>query len=91
MKFRPVHEICLEELTRKDGKRIYVDKAIHWAELYAKGAIAPVKAIPKLIAAIKSAANGCFENGEDRPVFKEAIKNLEEQLKAKKETAATST
>ena len=82
MEFRPVHEICLKELTREDGKRIYTDKAIYWAELYAKGAISPVKAIPELIAAIKKSANGCFENGENRPIFKEAIANLEEQLKA---------
>lgn len=81
----PAHEVCIEDLTIK---LVTPAKSLHWAEVYAAGAIVPAKDIPRLIQAFEAATKDvmAFAPASDNPahidsIVRLAIEKLQEQLK----------
>ena len=76
--WRLVHEICIS-----DFSELFISKAkiLHWAEVYAKGAVLPLKDIQRLKEAFEDFKE-LFPNGSNEvKLIEMAIKNIGRQLK----------
>jgi hypothetical protein len=71
--WRLVHEICIS-----DFSELFISKAkiLHWAEVYARGAVLPLKDIQRLKEAFEDSKELFSNDSKEVRLIEMAIKNL---------------
>jgi hypothetical protein len=71
--WRLVHEICIS-----DFSELFISKAkiLHWAEVYARGAVLPLKDIQRLKEAFEDSKELFSNDSKEVGLIEMAIKNL---------------